>query len=195
MNATLSKWVLAAAAGVTCLCATVRAGVEIGNTVKLTIRGVPNEEQQQVNGRYRVGDTGSLRLPLLKDRLAVIGLTADQIAAAAENAYRAGGIYKNPSIEVEITDGKEQPGEGALVSVGGQVNKSGTVSFRKGLTLMQALHAAGDRTAFGGRNIILYRGTKVLHLDYRKAEHKNYELLPEDTITVEPKGALEFDRG
>lgn len=194
MNIIVSKWVLAVAVGVTCVPA-ARAGVEIGNTVKLSIRGVPNEEQQQVNGVYRVGDTGGLRLPLLKERLTVLGLTADQIAAAAERAYREAGIYKNPSIEVEVTGGPEDPGGGTLVSVGGQVAKAGPVPYRKGLTLMQALHAAGERTAFGGRNITLFRGKKAIHLDFRKPEHKNFELLPDDTITVEPKGVVEFDRG
>ena len=156
---------------------------------------MPNDEQQQINGVYRVGDTGGLRLPLLKERLSVGGLTADQIAAAAERGYRDAGIYKSPSIEVEILKGKDQPGEGAVVSVGGQVGHAGPIPFRKGLTLMQALHAAGDRTAFGGRNIVLYRGKKAIHLDYRKPEHKNFELLPDDTITVEQKGVVEFDRG
>lgn len=194
MNAVLSKWVLAIAAGVTCIVAAA-AGVETGDTVKLTIRGIPNDEQQQVSGSYRVGDTGGLRLPLLKERVPVRGLDADQIATAIENAYRSAGIYKNPSIEVEIKSGKDQPGESAVVSVGGQVNRAGPVVYRKGLTLMQALQAAGDRTAFGGRNITVFRGKKAIRLDYRKAEVKNFELLPDDTITVDVKGPFEFDRG
>ena len=194
MNAIVSKWVLAVAVGVTCLSA-ARAGVEIGDTVKLSIRGVPNNEQQQVNGVYRVGDTGGLRLPMLKQRLSVRGLSADQIATAAERAYREAGIYENPSIEVEVTGGIEDPGAATIVSVGGQVGKAGPVPFRKGITLMQALQAAGDRTPFGGRNVTLFRGKKAIHLDYRKAETKNFDLLPDDTITVEQKGALEFDRG
>ncbi len=194
MNAKLSKWMLALAVEAMCLSG-ADAGVEIGDSVKLTIKGVPNEEQQQVTGIYRVGDGGGLRLPLLKERLPVRGLGADQIASAAESAYRAAGIYKTPSIEVEVVNGPEQPGGAAVVSVGGQVAKAGPVPYRKGLTLMQALHAAGDRNAFGGRNITLFRGTKVIHLDYRKAEHKNFELRPDDTISVEQKGIVEFDRG
>jgi len=194
MNAIVSKWVLAVAVGVTCL-PVARAGVEIGDTVKLSIRGVPNDEQQQVNGVYRVGDTGGLRLPLLKERLNVRGLTADQLAAVAERAYREAGIYQNPSIEVEVMAGPETAPAATIVSIGGQVNKAGPVPFRKGLTLMQALQAAGDRTAFGGRNITLIRGKKVIHLDYRKPETKNLELLPDDTISVEQRLILEGDRG
>jgi len=194
MNAIVSKWVLAVVVGVTCL-PVARAGVEIGDTVKLSIRGVPNDEQQQINGVYRVSDTGGLRLPLLKERLTVRGLTADQIAAAAERAYRNAGIYQNPAIEVEVTGGTEDPGAATIVSIGGQVGKAGPVPFRKGLTLIQALQAAGDRTAFGGRNITLIRGKKAIHLDYRKAETKNLELLPDDTITVEQRLPLEIDRG
>ncbi|MCX6875158.1 MAG: polysaccharide biosynthesis/export family protein [Verrucomicrobia bacterium] len=194
MNAKLTKWVLAVAVGVTCQSA-ADAGVEIGDSLKLTIRGVPNDEQQQVNGTYRVGETGALRLPLLTERLPVRGLSADEIATAAENAYRSAGIYKKPTIEVEVISGPDQREGAAVVSVGGQVGRAGGVPYRKGLTLMQALHAAGDRNAFGGRNINVFRGKKVIRLDYRKAEHKNFELLPEDSIIVDPKGAFEFDRG
>jgi protein involved in polysaccharide export with SLBB domain len=170
------------------------AGVEIGNSVKLTIRGVPNPEQQQVNGVYRVGE-GGLRLPLLPTRLPVRGLTEEQVAAAVEKAYRDAGIYQNPSVEAEVVHGDGQRPEGAVISVGGQVARAGVIPFRKGMTVVQALQAAGDRNAFGGRNITIYRGKKLIRLDYRKPEHKNFELLPDDTLSVEQRGPVELDRG
>lgn len=172
------------------------AGVDTGDTLKLTLRGVPNPEQQQVSGEYRVGE-GGLRLPLLPKRLPVRGMTEDEIAAAVEKAYRDGGIYQNPTVEVTIVSGIDQrpDGAGAVISVGGQVARPGVVPFRKGLTVVQALQAAGDRTAFGGRNIRVYRAKKVILLDYRKPEHKNFELLPDDTLSVDQRGNVELDRG
>ncbi|MEO0018776.1 MAG: hypothetical protein RLZZ522_2059 [Verrucomicrobiota bacterium] len=170
------------------------AGVEIGDTLKLTMRGVPNPEQQQINGEYRVGETG-LRLPHIAP-VRVRGLTEDQIATAVEKAYRDAGIYQHPSVEVAIVRGiGQQPDGGAVLSVGGQVNRPGVIPFRKGLTVVQALQAAGDRNAFGGRNITLYRAKKIIRLDYRKPEHKNFELLPDDTLSVEQRGPLEVDPG
>ena len=187
------NWALAILAGIT-FTPTARAGVEIGDSLKLTIRGVPNPEQQQVSGDYRVGE-GGLRLPLLANRLPVRGLTEDQIAAAVEKAYRDAGIYKNPSVEVVITNGDRQRPDAAVMSVGGHVARPGVVPFRKGLTVVQALQAAGDRTPFGGRNITIFRGKKMIRLDYRKPEHKNFELLPDDALSVEQRGTVELDRG
>ena len=122
-------------------------------------------------------------------------LTEDQIAAAVEKAYRDAGIYQNPSVEVAIIHGDGQRPDGAVISVGGQVNRAGVVPFRKGITVVQALQAAGDRTPFGGRNITIFRGKKMIRLDYRKPEHKNFELLPDDTLSVEQRGPVELDRG
>src|SRR5690606_18962411 len=140
-------------------------------------------------------ESGGLRLPYLPKRLPVRGLNADQIATAAEKAYQTAGIYKTPAIEVEIRKGREQAGDVAQVSVGGQVNRSGPVPYRKGLTLLQAIQAAGDRNAFGGRNIKIFRAKRVIHLDFRKPEHKNFLLEPEDSVIVEQRGAAEMDRG
>lgn len=187
------NWALAILVGIT-FTPSAMAGVEIGDSLKLTMRGVPNPEQQQVNGDYRVGE-GGLRLPLLANRLSVRGLTEDQIAAAVEKAYRDAGIYQNPSVEVAIVRGDGQRPDGAVISVGGQVNRAGVVPFRKGITVVQALQAAGDRTPFGGRNITIFRGKKMIRLDYRKPEHKNFELLPDDTLSVEQRGNFEVDRG
>lgn len=190
-NAT--HWALVILAGLSITPATL-AGVETGDTLKLTLRGVPNPEQQAVSGEYRVGE-GGLRLPLLANRVPVRGMTEDEAAAAVEKAFKQAGIYQNPSVEVAIINGGGQRPDAAVISVGGQVNRAGVVPFRKGLTVVQALQAAGDRNAFGGRNITIFRGKKLIRLDYRKAEHKNFELLPDDTISVEPRGPMELDRG
>ena len=60
---------------------------------------------------------------------------------------------------------------------------------------LQAVQAAGDRTEFGSRNIKLIRAGKTTPLDFRKAEHKNFPLEPNDSIIIEQRGVLESDRG
>jgi protein involved in polysaccharide export with SLBB domain len=165
-------------------------GVKEGDSVQITVRGIPAGEQEKLNGIYRVGAAG-LRLPFLKSRLAVAGLEPDQIAAAAEEAYRAAGVYSQPAIDVEIVRGEDQKGAEAVVSVGGQVKRSGAVAFRQGMTILQAIQAAGDRTEFGGRNIRVIRAGKTIVLDFSKPEHKNYLLQPNDSIVVQQKGILE----
>ena len=172
-----------------------RAGLEVGDTVKFTLRGVPAEEQQKVNGDYRIGDSGTIRLPMIDAPLPARGLTGDQLARAAEKAYRDAGIYQTPAIETQVMNGIEKPSEDAVVFVGGQVRKPGTVPYVKGMTLLQALKIAGDRNEFGGRNIVLTRKGKASKLDFRKQEDKNTVMEPGDVITVEQAGALEVNRG
>ena len=168
----------------------LHAGVKEGDSVQITVRGIPAVEQEKINGAYRVGASG-IRLPFLKVRLPVAGLEPEQIGTAAERAYQAEGVYKQPAIDVEIVRGANQKGTEAVVSVGGQVRRSGAVSFREDMTLLQAVQAAGDRNEFGSRNIKLVRAGKTIPLDFRKPEHKNFALQPNDSIIVEQKGPFE----
>jgi len=173
----------------------VLAGLGKGDGVKVTLRGVPPEEQQKVNGEYRVGESGAVHLPMIKRPLAVEGLNAEQFAREVEKAYRDAGIYANPAIEAEILSGKGIADGAPVVSVGGRVNHAGAVPFRKGLTLMQAIQAAGDRDTFGGRKVQVFRKGKVIPLDYRSQADKNFPLEPNDSISVDKIGILEKSGG
>jgi len=168
----------------------LHAGVKEGDSVQITVRGIPAVEQEKINGHYRVA-AGGLRLPFLKSRLPVVGLGPEQIAVAAEQAYKAEGVYQQPAIDVEIIRGADRDHQEAVVSVGGQVRRAGPISFRQGMTLLQAIQGAGDRNEFGSRNIKLIRNGKTTALDFRKPEHKNYALQPNDSIIVEQRGMLE----
>ncbi|MGC4015864.1 MAG: polysaccharide biosynthesis/export family protein [Luteolibacter sp.] len=172
-----------------------RAELAVGDTVKVTLRGVPTNEQQKVNGDYRIGDSGTIRLPIIDSPVTARGLTGDQLARAAEKAYRDAGVYDKPAIEVEVKTGADKPDDQTVVYIGGQVRKPGLVPFVKGMTLLQALKTAGDRNEFGGRNIVLTRKGKATKLDFRKQEDKNTAMEPGDVITIEQAGALEVNRG
>lgn len=171
-------------------------GIEPGNAMKLTLRGVPSEEQAKIDGEYRVGESGGVRLPLLETLIPAKGLTGEQFARAAEKAYRDSGIYARPAIEVEVLGtGKEPDEQEARISVGGRVRRAGPIPFRKTMTLLEAIQAAGDRDEFGGRNIRLIRKGKTTLLDFRKQEVKNLPLEPFDSIIVDQVGVVEGDRG
>lgn len=170
------------------------AGIEPGNAMKLTLRGVPAEEQAKIDGLYRVGESGGVRLPLLETPVPAKGMTAEQFARSAEKAYRDAGIYARPAIEVEmqVADPEVQDPK---ISVGGHVRRAGPIPFRKTMTLLEAIQAAGDRDEFGGRNIRLIRKGKTTLLDFRKQEVKNLQLEPFDSIIVDQVGVVEGDRG
>jgi len=194
MKTVIAKLVLAGTFWMGCVTASL-AGLGKGDGVRVTLRGVPVEEQQKVNGEYRVGESGSVRLPMIDGLLAAEGLNAEQFARLVEKAYRDAGIYANPAVEAEILSGKGIAEGAPMVSVGGHVNRAGAVPFRKGLTLMQAVQAAGDRDAFGGRKVQVFRKGKVIPLDYRKQTDKNFQLEPNDSISVDQAGLLEKSGG
>lgn len=167
----------------------IASGLEPGEQIQLTIRGVDPAEQEKVSGSYRVGESGGVRLPLLEAPVSAQGLTPEQFARAAESAYRQAGIYVRPAIEVEAVQGGDQRAA-AVVSLGGQVRRAGEAPYRKGMTVIQALDAAGGRNEFGGRNLLLFRDGKQYCLDFTRLAHKNIVLKPGDSIQVEQKGAV-----
>jgi protein involved in polysaccharide export with SLBB domain len=170
------------------------AGLEPGDRIQITIRGVDPAEQEKINGAYRVGETGGVRLPLLGASVQARGLTTERFARAAEAAYRNEGIYVRPAIEVEAVEGgiKEGP---TVISLGGQVRRAGEVPFRKGMTVIQAIDAAGGRNEFGGRNLLLFREGKQYCLDFSQLAHKNIVLKPGDSIQVEQKRVVDRWKG
>ncbi len=170
------------------------AELQPGDKINLTIRGVDSSEQSQITGAYRVGESGAVRLPLLEQLLQARGLTPEQFARLAESAYQKAGIYTRPAIEVETVQGKDQQMP-AVISVGGQVRRSGDSQFRKGMTVIQAIDAAGGRNEFGGRNLFLLRDGKQICLDFNILAHKNIVLRPGDSLQVEQKGIIDRWKG
>lgn len=165
------------------------AALQPGDKVQVTIRGIDPAEQQKINGEYRIGENGGVRLPLLAAPVPARGQQADQFARSAEKAYRDGGIYTQPAIEVEVLRGVDQDAI-AVITVGGQVRGAKEIPHRKNMTLLQAIDGAGGRNEFGGRNVLLFREGKQYVLDFNNLAHKNTPLKPGDTLQVEPKGAI-----
>jgi hypothetical protein len=100
------------------------AGLEPGDKIQLTIRGLPAEEQQKISGAYRISDAGTVRLPMLDAPLNARGLEPEQFAQAAETAYQKAQLFKRPAIEVEVMEGKDQQAA-AAITVAGQVRRAG----------------------------------------------------------------------
>lgn len=178
----------------TALIGPAHAGLEPGEQISLTIRGVDPSEQQKINGTYRVGESGGIRLPMLEKSLPARGLSTEQFARSAEAAYKTAGIYARPAIEAETLQGKEQSGP-AVVSVSGQVRRAGETTFRKDMTVIQAIDAVGGRNEFGSRNVLLLRAGKQYCLDFTNLTHKNITLRPGDSLQVEQKAVIDRWKG
>lgn len=169
------------------------AELKVGDRVSVTLRGVPAEDAAKVTGDYVINERGEVRPPLLEGGVRSVGLTALQLAERIEAAYRNEGIYQKPRVEV-VAAKAEEPG-GARISVGGRVRNSGPVPFRGGLTVLQAIDAAGGRDEFGGRNVFLIRGGRQYCLDFKQLAHLNIVVEPDDSLRVDQKGIIDRWKG
>lgn len=163
--------------------------IQAGTSVQITIMGVPAEEKGKIDALYPVSDGGTVNLPFI-GRINAAGLRPETLASSIQNAYRAAEIYTNPTIQViSTTEGggvKEQ-----MVHIGGQVRRPGPAKFTKGLTIYQAVQAAGGATEFGSlKRVKLYRSGKTSTYDLSIAQFMRVPLQPDDTIEVPQKNWL-----
>jgi len=164
--------------------------VSSNESLNISIKGVLPAEQGRVSGVYNVSPSGYLSMPMLKNDIKASGLSASKLAHNIEAAYKAAGIYKDPRITIisAADDNKIVAREREVVSLGGYVKSPGQKPFINGMTLFQAVSAAGGETAFGSiRRVALYhKGRKSIH-DMRKAEHMRVRVYPGDSINIPQK--------
>ena len=168
----------------------LHAEIKVGDALQIYLKGVPASEKPKVDGRYVVGESGTIRVPLADVSLKAAGLTGEQLARKMEEVFRKAEIYTRPTIEV-VTNNAPEPAS-ARVSVGGQVKRAGVVAFRPGMTVVQAIQAAGDMTPFGTKKrITVERAGKVIKLDLRQPVARNFKLRVDDTIVVDQRGPFD----
>lgn len=164
--------------------------IKAGKAIQITIQGVPLEEQQKINGQYSVTDGGTISLPMLNGPIRAAGLRPGDLQNIIQSRYKGEGIYRNPTIQVFAT------GEGStvneeMVTVGGQVRRTGPVKYTSDLTLYQAIQAAGGANEFGSlKRVTLMRNGVVKRYDVTQSQFMNIPLQPNDTIDVPQKTIL-----
>jgi len=164
--------------------------IEAGSSVQITIMGVPAGEQAMVAGVYPVSQSGTINLPIINLRVRAAGMSPEALATSIQNIYKSRQIYTNPTIQVFAT-GESTGVKQQMVHIGGQVQSPGPKSYTKGLTIYQAIQAAGGATPFGSlKRVILYRRGKSQTLDVSEAKFMRIPLEPDDTIEVPQKNWL-----
>ncbi len=159
--------------------------IRAGQAIQLSINGVPAEEKAKFDGPYPVSSTGQINLPHL-GLIRAAGLRSDQLAVSIQNAYRSRQLYTNPTVQVLISS--DQVLTEQILTVGGQVNRQGPVKFVSGMTLYQAVAAAGGANAFGSmKRVKLYRAGKMTEYDLTKGKFMDVPVQPNDTIEVPQK--------
>lgn len=165
--------------------------IESGDTLTVSLKNVPPADASKFNGQVLVGEKGTIRLAIINQDIKASGLSPERLARAIEKTFVDGQIYTNPTAEVFANASQLAP-KTLRVHVGGKVKKEGAIEFQEGMTLQQAIMAAGGFDMFGSeRRIFLTRNRKQSTLDLRKAENRLYPLKSGDTIEVDQKKALE----
>lgn len=172
-----------------CLLTPASSQIESGNSVQITIMGVPGEEKQKIDAIYPVSESGTVNLPFIGN-IRAAGLRPETLASSIQNAYKTAQIYNNPTIQViSTTEGAGVRAQ--VIHIGGQVRKTGPVAFQKNLTIYQAVQAAGGATEFGSlKRVKLYRSGKTQTYDLTNPQSMRVPMQPDDTLEVPQKNWL-----
>ncbi len=168
--------------------ANAQSTISAGRAIEIRILGVPNEEMARVNSTYPVSESGYVRMPFIGSVRAA-GLSPNDLAANIESAYKSAQIYTSPTVHV-LASSDETLSE-YFVTVGGQVRGDGPVKYSRGMTLYQAVSAAGGATEFGSmKRVKLIRNGKQREYDLEETASKGVLVEPNDTIVVPQKNWL-----
>ena len=162
--------------------------IEANQAVSISVQGVPDADRSTINSTYPVSQNGTINMPYI-GQVRAAGLLPEQLAANLQSQYRSAQIYTNPTFQVIATSSDDIVQQ--VVHVGGYVGRPGSVPYRNGLTLWQAIQSAGGENAFGSiRRVRLFRGGESKQYDLRNQEAMQIPLRPNDTIEVPQKNWL-----
>ncbi len=160
--------------------------VQIGKAIKISILGVPAEEKGRIDGDYPVADNGTINMPFIGEVRAA-GSKPEVLAKVLEARYRTAQIYRDPTFQVVSDVAGGALGED-FIHVAGQVGRNGPVKFNRGMTLFQAIAAAGGPNAFGTmKRVKVLRAGQQRQYDLTELQNMQVPLEPNDTIEVPQK--------
>jgi len=104
-----------------------------GDKIRITTFG-----DSQLTGAFLVGDSGDVAVPLL-GHVRAAGLTTGQLEAKLAEALIHAGMFKRPSVTVEVTAYRP-------IFILGEVRKPGQYPYQAGMTVLTAVAIAGGFT-------------------------------------------------
>ncbi len=130
---------------------------------------------EQLTGNFRVGDSGDIAVPLL-GTVHAAGLTSQELEHRLTDALVHTGMFKQPSVAVEIVAYRP-------IFILGEVKQPGQFPYQPGMTILTAVAVAGGFT---------YRAVTDTFSIVRTSDGKTTEgragrqtrLEPGDVITV-----------
>jgi len=131
-----------------------------GDLVSITFANAP-----ELNGKYRITDSGDLAMPLLTSPLKAEGLTAMELGKRIAEALKAAKQLRDPIINVFVEEK-----HGRSVTVVGAVAKPSVYPLERSATLLEVLSLAGGITPGAGATVTVVRkapssGNPTLQID------------------------------
>lgn len=118
-----------------------------GDTFEVSVYG-----EADLSGKYRVGEDGSINFPLV-GFVKVAGRGPAEIAIAIQKELKSRQLLRDPHVSVFLLEQTSKQ-----VAVVGAVTKPGSYALTSGMTIVQAVGAAGGLTALAsGDNTIVTR--------------------------------------
>jgi polysaccharide export outer membrane protein len=144
--------------------------------------------EQELTGTYRIAVDGTIDFPYV-GRLEVAGMSPGEIQRAITNKLKEGFIV-NPQVSVMVKEWNSRK-----ISVLGQVNRPGPVSYFPKMTIVDAIAAAGGFTPVAAQNQVKIRRevngraeSATLRVgDISQGRSPNVVLLPRDLLYVEER--------
>ena len=181
-----TKSILAILLSLFCLAFQALGQIQPGKAVQIMVKGIPAEEKAGIDGAYPVGENGTINMPFI-GQVRAAGMKPESLASSLEARYKNAKIFRNPTFQV-IADVEKGAIDEAVVHVGGQVRRPGPVKYNRGLTLWQAVQAAGGATEFGTmRRVSILRAGKLRSYDVTQVQFMQIPLEANDSITVPQK--------
>ena len=130
---------------------------------------------QQLTGEFRVNDSGDIAVPLLGNVHAQ-GLTSKQLEEQVAVALRRSGLFKTPSVSIEVVAYRP-------IFVLGEVNRPGQYPYQPGMTAVTAVAIAGGFTYRAVESVFsVVRSTNGRAFEGRATRQSILE--PGDVLTV-----------
>jgi polysaccharide export outer membrane protein len=179
---------LAALSSTPVMAQNVRAETKIKPTDSIIMRisGVPVDDMQQISQTYTIASDGKFPLPYV-GRILAAGMTPSQLGIRIEQAYKQAEIFTRPTVVVSTP---ESASTGAIrkISINGEVRVPQRAAFEDGMSLLDAIAAAGGFTDWADKGRVrILRDGKTSEHDVRKISvnpQLDVTLKPDDKIIV-----------
>ena len=102
--------------------------------------------EEALTGEYRVARNGTIDFPFI-GRTEVAGLDPPDVADLLARQLRDGGYLRDPQVSILVREYNSK-----RISVIGAVSRPGTFPLTPGMTVVQAVSAAGGFTALAAQN-------------------------------------------